>query len=238
MKIIVTLPTYNEAENIIPLIERLLRVSTKLHVLVIDDNSPDGTWRIVREMAAENPRVHLLHRTKERGRGSAGVAGFQKALEMGADLIVEMDADWSHHPRHLRDMLRASRKADVVIGSRLVKGGGESGRNGLRTLITHGANTYIRLVLGLPVRDCTSGYRVFRRRVLERIDWDHVKATGPAIVQEVLYTAWALGARVKEVPILFEERRAGTSTLNTRILLSGLLAQLRLRYQPPPVLIL
>lgn len=135
-------------------------------------------------------------------------------------------------------MLRASRKADVVVGSRLVRGGGESGRSGIRTVITHLANSYIRLVLGLPLRDCTSGYRVFRRWVLERIDWQHVKASGPAIVQEVLYAAWALGARVKEVPIQFEERRAGTSTLNTRILLAGLLAQLRLRYQPPPVLML
>lgn len=235
MKIIATLPTYNEAENILPLIETLLRVSRSLEVLVIDDNSPDGTWRLVAQVAEQNPRVHLLHRTKERGRGTAGIAGFRKALELGADLVVEMDADWSHHPRFLRRMLRATRKADVVIGSRLVAGGGETGRSPLRTLITHLANLYIRLVLGLPVNDCTSGYRVFRRWVLEKTDWNAVKATGPAIVQEVLYASRALGARIVEVPILFEERRAGVSTFNSKIMAAGLLAQLRLRLRPAPI---
>lgn len=235
MKIIATLPTYNEAENLLPLIEALLRVSRSLEVLVIDDNSPDGTWRLAGELAAKNPRVHLLHRKTERGRGSAGVAGFRKALELGADLVVEMDADWSHHPRYLRNMLRATRKADVVIGSRLVRGGGEVGRSRWRTLVTHLANLYIRLLLGLPANDCTSGYRVFRRWVLERTDWDAVKATGPAIVQEVLVASRALGARIVEVPILFEERRAGVSTFNSKIMVAGLAAQWRLRFSRAPV---
>ena len=235
MKIVATLPTYNEAENIIPLILSLLKVSKYMEVLVIDDNSPDGTWRLVGELAEKNPRVHLLHRTLERGRGSAGVAGFKKALDLGADYVVEMDADWSHHPRFLRPMLMAARRADVVIGSRLVEGGGETGRHGVRTLITYSANLYIRLMLGLRVRDCTSGYRVFRRWVLERIDWDRVHSQGPAIVQEVLVAARALGARMVEEPILFEERRAGTSTFNSKIMLAGLMAQLRLATQPAPV---
>lgn len=236
MKIIATLPTYNEAKNIIPLIDALLETSTRMEILVIDDNSPDGTWKLVKELADKNPRVHLLHRTTERGRGTAGIAGFRKALEMGADLIVEMDADWSHHPRYIRPMLKAARRADVIIGSRLVRGGGETGRNGIRTLITRCANLYIRAILRLPVRDCTSGYRVFRRWVLEKIDWDRVQSTGPAIVQEVLVGARALDARIVEVPILFEERRAGSSTFNSKILLAGLLAQFRLRFQPAPVL--
>lgn len=235
MRIVATLPTYNEADNIVPLIEKLLRVSRYLEVVVVDDDSPDGTWRLVGQMAGENPRVHLVHRKQERGRGTAGVVGFKKALEMGADLVVEMDADWSHHPRFLRSMLEASKRADVVIGSRLVKGGGEKGRSGVRTLITNLANLYIRAVLGLPVRDCTSGYRVFRRWVLEQIDWDRVRSAGPAIVQEVLVASRALGARFSEVPILFEERRAGSSTFNSQILLAGLAAQLRLRLQPAPV---
>lgn len=235
MKIVVTLPTYNEALNIVPLIDALLKVSRDIEVLVIDDNSPDGTWRIVGEMAADNPRVHLLHRTAEKGRGSAGVAGFRRALDLGADLVVEMDADWSHHPRFLRSLLRATRKADVVIGSRLVRGGGERGRNGLRTLITFLANAYIGVIHGLPIRDCTSGYRVFRRWVLEKIDWEKVRSQGPAIVQEVLVSANALHARMAEVPILFEERRAGVSTFNSKILMAGLMAQLRLRVTPPPV---
>ncbi|CAN5169114.1 polyprenol monophosphomannose synthase [soil metagenome] len=235
MKIVATLPTFNESANIIPLIKALLKVSRVMEVLVIDDNSPDGTWKLVRSMAEENPRVHLLHRTTERGRGTAGVAGFRKALEMGADLIVEMDADWSHNPRFIRPMLVASRRADVVIGSRLVPGGGETGRHGIRTLITHLANSYIRLILGLPVRDCTSGFRVFRRCVLERIDWNRVESRGPAIVQEVLMAAKAMGARFKELPILFEERRAGKSSFTTKILLAGLAAQFRLRLRPAPV---
>ncbi len=235
MKIIATVPTYNESENILSLIDRLLKTSRYMEVLVIDDNSPDGTWRLVQDVAERNPRVHLLHRTTERGRGSAGVAGFKMALELGGDLIVEMDADWSHHPRYIRPMLVAARRADVVIGSRLVKGGGERGRNGMRTLITFLANTYIRTLLGLPVRDCTSGYRVFRRWVLERIDWSKVRSSGPAIVQEVLVAAYAADARIAEVPILFEERRAGVSTLNFKILLAGLAAQVRLRLQPAPV---
>ena len=235
MKIVATLPTYNESENIISLIRSLLKVSPNLHVLVIDDNSPDETWRIVGEEAKRNSRVHLLHRKTERGRGSAGVAGFQKALEMGADLVVEMDADWSHHPRFLKRMLAATRRADVVIGSRLVRGGGEQGRSPARTLVTHMANLYIRLILGFGIRDCTSGYRVFRRWVLERVDWSKVGSNGPAIVQEVLVASRSLGARITEVPILFEERRAGKSTFNAKIMLAGLAAQFRLRLNPAPV---
>jgi dolichol-phosphate mannosyltransferase len=132
-------------------------------------------------------------------------------------------------------MLQATRHADVVIGSRLVDGGGETGRSGVRKLITHLANFYIRAILGLHVRDCTSGYRVFRRRILEGIEWSRVRATGPAIVQEVLVASRALGARIIEVPILFEERRAGNSTFNSKIMLAGLLAQVGLRLRPAPV---
>ncbi|MBI1289888.1 glycosyltransferase [bacterium] len=235
MKIVATLPTYNESENLPSLIDALLKVSGALEVLVIDDNSPDGTWKLAAEMAEKNPRIHLLHRVNEKGRGSAGIAGFRRALDLGADLVVEMDADWSHNPRFLEPMLRAAEKADVVIGSRLVKGGGETGRSKVRTLITQMANLYIKLLLGLPARDCTSGYRVFRRWVLERIDWDQVRSNGPAIVQEVLVAARAMKASIAEVPILFEERRAGTSTFNSKIMLAGLMAQWRLRFRPAPV---
>ncbi len=235
MKIVVTLPTYNERQNIGALIDATLEASPGTHVLVIDDHSPDGTWQLVAERAEQDDRVHLLHRTTDRGRGTAGVAGFRQALAMGADLVVEMDADWSHHPRHLPGMVQAAQEADVVIGSRLVPGGGETGRSPLRKLITLAANLYIRAILGLPVRDCTSGYRVFRRSVLERIDWDRVQARGPAIVQEVLLAAHRQGARIVEYPILFEERRAGSSTFTIRILLAGLAAQWRLRFRPAPV---
>jgi len=235
MKIVAVLPTWNESENILSLVDALLSVSRHLEVLVVDDNSPDGTWKLVAERAATNPRVHLLHRTSERGRGSAGIAGFRRAVDMGADLVVEMDADWSHHPRFLRRLLRASRKADVVIGSRLVQGGGERGRHPVRTLITRCANFYLGTILRLPLRDCTSGYRVFRRGVLLRFDWDRLRSKGPAIVQEMLVTARAAGARFAEVPIVFEERRAGTSSFNSKIMLAGLGAPWRLVFARPAV---
>ncbi len=248
VRIRATLPTYNEAGNIETLVRALLDLRGDLGVVVIDDDSPDGTWRTVEGLVREHPRrVNLVHRVGERGRGSAGVAGFRRALELGAEYVIEMDADWSHHPRHIPAMLEAaglsegkvgggeSPAADVVIGSRLVPGGGERGRSFLRTLITWGANLYIRTVLRLPVRDCTTGFRVFRRRVLEGIDWGRVDSNGPAIVQEVLLACRAQGARMVEVPILFEPRREGRSTFNTRIMLAGLGSVLRFRFRRPPV---
>jgi dolichol-phosphate mannosyltransferase len=235
MRIVATVPTFNEAENILSLIDALLAVSQDMEVLVVDDDSPDGTWKLVEERVRADSRVHLVHRRSERGRGSAGVRGFQRALELGADLVVEMDADWSHDPRFLPAMLDAAQTADVVVGSRLVRGGGEAGRHPVRTLITRAANLYLRLLLRLPVRDCTSGYRVFRRAVLEKIDWARVRSTGPAIVQEVLVACRAVGARFAEVPIHFEDRRAGRSTFNSKIALAGLVAPWRLLLSAPPV---
>jgi len=264
LRIRATLPTYNESGNIESLVRALLELRPDLGVVVIDDDSPDGTWKIVKGLAEEFPeRVDLVHRTTERGRGSAGAAGFRRALELGADYVIEMDADWSHHPRFIPSMLAAamgtgglgvppkasgvskspgasapeagSTGADVVIGSRLVRGGGETGRSFARTLITWAANLYIRLVLGLSARDCTTGYRVFSRGVLEGIDWDRVGSNGPAIVQEVLLACRAQGARIVEVPIQFEPRRAGRSTFNTRIMLAGLWNVLKFRFRKPPI---
>ncbi|MDX2177516.1 MAG: polyprenol monophosphomannose synthase [Candidatus Sumerlaeia bacterium] len=236
MKIIATLPTYNERQNLETLIDAVLQAHPRIELLVIDDNSPDGTHELVRGRAASDARVHLLHRTEDKGRGTAGVAGFLEALRLGADYIVEMDADWSHHPRFIAPMVeRAEAGADVVVGSRLAPGGGEVGRSPARKWITLLANGYIRTLLRLPVRDCTSGFRVFRRWVLERIDWSRVESRGPALVQEVLVAARALGARVEEHPILFEERKAGASSLTSRILVAGLMAQWRLRFRPAPV---
>jgi len=231
MSIMVTLPTYNESANILPLIDELLAVQNDISVVVIDDDSPDGTHRLVRERQKKDPRVHLIHRTGERGRGTAGAAGFKYAVAQAADLIVEMDADFSHHPRFLPALLNAAQDADVVIGSRLMAGGGETGRTFIRRIITHLANSYIRLVLGLKVRDCTSGYRVFRRAVLEAIQLDTLTAKGPAIVQEVLFRCRQHGFRMVEVPIVFEERRRGKSTFNWRIMLTGLWSMLKFRFR-------
>lgn len=239
----VTLPTYNESGNIESLIRALLELRPDLGVVVIDDHSPDGTWKIVEGLEKElAPRVVLIHRTNEKGRGSAGVAGFRKAVELGARFVVEMDADWSHHPRFIAPMLAAAMdssgapRADIVVGSRLVSGGGETGRSFVRTLITYAANFYIKIVLGLPIRDCTTGYRIFSRRMLERVDWPRVDSNGPAIVQEMLICCRALGGRMVEVPILFEPRRAGQSTFNARIALQGLTRVIKFRLRPAPIL--
>lgn len=227
------LPTYNEADNVGELIEAILNLGPAYEVLVVDDDSPDGTWRVVEGWAERAPgRVHLVRRVDEKGRGSAGVRGFQEALARGADYVIEMDADWSHHPRYIPALMQAARGgAELVVGSRLVAEGGEQGRPPLRRAITLAANAYIRLVLGLPLRDCTSGFRVFRRELLERMDLEGLDSRGPAIVQEMLMQAKARGARFAEVPILFEERRAGQSTFNLRIMLAGLAAVIRFRFR-------
>lgn len=220
MKILAILPTYNEAGNIKPLMDELLRLDPLLEVLVVDDDSPDGTWRLVAERAREDERVHLIHRKHERGRGTAGLAAFRFARDNGYDAAVEMDADFSHHPRFIASLLKPLRQgaADIVIGSRLVPGGGETGRHPLRRVITLAANGYIRMMLKLPVRDCTTGFRTFNRRALEAIPWERLEARGPEIVQEVLIEARGAGLRMVERPILFEERREGTSTFNYGIM--------------------
>ncbi|MBI3736514.1 polyprenol monophosphomannose synthase [Candidatus Sumerlaeota bacterium] len=226
------IPTYNEAENIIPLIGDILALGPEFEALVVDDNSPDGTWKLVKEMADKNSRVHLLHRVHNKGRGLAGIAGFREAVRLGADWVIEMDADFSHHPRFIPDLAAASKDADLVIGSRLVPGGGEQGRSPARKYITAFASFFIRTVLGLPVRDPTSGFRLFSRRLLESLPWDAMRARGPEVVQEVLVAAHARGFKMVEVPILFEERRAGESTFNLTIMIRSFFAVLRLRLFP------
>jgi dolichol-phosphate mannosyltransferase len=231
-KVVVTLPTWNESGNIEALIAELLTVEPGIEVLVIDDNSPDGTWQIVQRIAAENPRVHLLHRTTNKGRGLAGLAGFIRALELGAEAVIEMDADFSHQPSFIPPLLAPIRagEADIVVGSRLVSGGGEAGRHGIRTVITLGANLYIRALLGINLRDCTSGFRAFSRGALEAIPLASMTAKGPEIVQEILYEAGRARLRVVERPIQFVERRAGVSTFNWRIMVRSLGYIARLRF--------
>lgn len=226
------LPTYNEALNIKPLVDDILSQSPDMEALVVDDDSPDGTWKIVTEMMKENPRVHLLHRTTARGRGLAGIAGFREAVRLGADWVLEMDADYSHHPRYIPAFVSASKNADVVVGSRLVAGGGETGRSPIRKLITSCASLFIRTVLGLPMKDPTSGYRLFSRASMEAMPWDAMRATGPEVVQEVLLAAKLRGFKIVEIPILFEERRAGNSTFNWKIMVRSFIAVLRLRLFP------
>ncbi len=229
--VFVMVPTWNESENIPLLIDAILGLKLGIHVLVVDDNSPDGTARLVAEREAVSPHVHLLLRTTARGRGSAGIAGFKKCLEMGAQVVIEMDADFSHPIRTIPVLLRALRDVDVVFASRLVKGGGELNRSLRRVFITKAANLLTRTVMGYPVHDCTAGYRVFRREVLEHIGLDTLRAEGPAIVGEILYHVIRRGYRVREVPYIFEDRRFGQSSLRGSILFNclGWLFRLKIR---------
>ena len=222
------LPTYNEAENIRPITEAIRRVAPDAHVLIVDDHSPDGTWKIAEAMAAEDDRVHLLDRTEKRGRGYAGAAGFQWAVEREYDPIIEMDADFSHDPFYIPQLIEESKAADVVLGSRGVEGGGESGRGLLRRLITAGAATYLRTMLGVRgVKDPTSGYRCFRLEAMRRIRPETLTAPGPAIVSEVLFRC--RGMRIKEVPIRFRDREKGRSKFGFKAMIESLLYALRLR---------
>lgn len=210
------IPTYNESQNILLLIDEIERLGLGLDILVVDDDSPDGTSALVARRAADDPRVHLLSRKERKGRGYAGAAGFMKALEMGAGLVVEMDADFSHHPRYIPALIEACRTADVAIGSRGVPGGGEQGRGYSRQFLTRVANLYIRFLLREPIRDCTSGFRCFKRSVLEGVRLETMVSSGPSIVEEVLFRAKRLGCTFTEVPIIFDQRVRGESNLSLR----------------------
>lgn len=228
---VIVIPTYNEAENIRPLLASIHDLLPEVHLLVVDDDSPDGTWRLVEEAAQENPHIHLLHRTTERGRGSAGIAGFRWALDYGAKFVVEMDADFSHQPQYLPDILLKLKEADFVLGSRYVPGGRDSDRGTLRQGISVLANGYARWVLGVPIRDCTSGYRAYRAEVLQRMRLESIDTNGPAILSDMLFRIKLLGCSMAEVPIVFIDRQRGESTLTPAILLEGLWNILRLRLE-------
>lgn len=232
-RIVCTVPTYNEAENILALSEALLALGPEYAVLVVDDDSPDGTWRLVAEAGAKERRLHLLHRTRDRGRGAAGRDGFLKALEMGAEVVVEMDADFSHHPRFVPDLVRRLEEptpVGLVLGSRGVPGGSDLDRGFLRRAITRVANLYIRVLLGVSVADCNSGFRCWRADTLRRLPVEETFSPGPAIVQELLFKTARHKIGIAEVPIEFRDRERGESTLNMRILVQGYVAVLRLRW--------
>lgn len=224
MKTYVMIPTYNERENIGSLIREIVNLKiSDLHILVVDDNSPDGTAEVVKNLSKKDPEVELLLRTTERGRGSAGIAGFKYALDHGADCVIEMDADFSHHPKYIPSMLDAIQNADMVIGSRFISGGEDVNRGIIRKVITILAGIYVRVLLGLKIKDVSSGYRCFKRKVLEAIELDSVISTGPSIVSEVFYRAHLKGFSLHEIPIKFEDRTHGQTKLNYKILMKTLL---------------
>jgi dolichol-phosphate mannosyltransferase len=226
----VVVPTYNERENIVMLLPRILE-QPRFRVLVVDDNSPDGTADVVAAAAQDDPRVGLLARPSKLGLGTAYIAGFQQALAEGADYIFEMDADFSHDPAYLSTLLAAAERGnDLVLGSRYVPGGGTTDWGIMRKCISQGGNVYARLILGLPVRDATGGFRCYRRRVLETIDLNAIRSNGYAFQIEMVYRALQAGFRVGEVPILFPDRRVGKSKMSRRIVLEALINVWRLRF--------
>jgi dolichol-phosphate mannosyltransferase len=229
MKTCIMIPTYNEAENIGDLIKDIRAIVPDAEVLVVDDNSPDGTWEIVDEISKSDSQVHLLHRTNERGRGTAGRDGFLWALKNNYERCVEMDADYSHHPKYLPAILEASNRADIVLGSRYVKGGREVGRSAFRQIVTKFAGAFLRAMLGVKVRDPSSGYRCFDARVLEVVDLNNFISTGPSIVSEMLYKARLKNYTFAEVPIVFEDRVRGASKLDGRTLFKTLGMVMKLR---------
>jgi len=222
-------PTYNEAENIADLIRQIREAAPDADVLVVDDNSPDGTSPIVAKMAESDAKVHILTRTTERGRGTAGRDGFKWGVAQGATRVVEMDADFSHHPRYLPAIIAASANADIVVGSRYVRSGREVGRTLFRQIVTKFAGVFLRWALGVTLRDPSSGYRCFRREVLEAVDLDSFISTGPSIVSEMLIRARRRGFSMVEVPIVFEDRTRGSSKLDTKMLIRTLAMVLTLR---------
>ena len=229
----VCLPTYNEVENLAPMVTRLLEVfdasSLDGHILVIDDASPDGTGQTADDLAVANPRVTALHRARKEGLGPAYRDGFRHALAHGADLIMEMDCDFSHDPRDVPRLVQACSHADVALGSRYASGGGVEDWGVLRRAISRGGCAYARLVLGIAPRDLTGGFKCFRREVLEAIPLDEVGSAGYVFQIEMTYRALLLGYRVVEVPITFRDRQVGTSKMSGAIVWEAVTATPLLR---------
>jgi dolichol-phosphate mannosyltransferase len=219
---VVCLPTYNERDNLEPITRAILAATPEVDVLVIDDSSPDGTGELADRLAAAEPRVQVLHRAGKEGLGKAYLAGFAWALARGYELVLEMDADFSHNPRYLPRMLELAREADLVLGSRNVEGGGTVNWGIGRKVLSRGGSLYARTILGVRVRDLTGGFKCFRREVLEAIDLASVECSGYAFQIELTYRALRKGFRVVETPIIFEDRRVGQSKMSRRIVLEAI----------------
>jgi len=230
-RVLVITPTYNERENLHAFLDALFAVAPQVDVLIVDDNSPDGTGVLADEVAARDPRVHVRHRAGKLGLGTAYIEGFQWALAQNYDVVFEMDTDLSHDPRYVPEFIRAIEAgADVVVGSRNIPGGGVEGWGPGRHFVSKGGSVYARTILGLDVRDLTSGYKAFTRDALQRIDLGGVKSNGYSFQIELTYRAVLRGMRVAEVPILFVDRRAGASKMSRKIFAEAVVMVWKLRF--------
>ncbi len=230
MKTLIIIPTYNEAENLRPLLEAIFSFVVATDILIVDDNSPDGTGDLADAIAAKDTRVHVLHRSGKLGLGTAYIAGFRYAIAHGYDAAFEMDADFSHDPRYLPDFLKAIEHAGLVIGSRYIHGGGTPNWSIMRRFISGGGNIFARFLLGIPVHDCTAGYRCYRREVLESIDLDTIQSQGYAFQVELAYRVMQQGFRIVEIPIIFMDRRIGKSKMSRKIVVEAFTYVLRTRF--------
>lgn len=217
MKALVIIPTYNERENLVELARQVFAQNLPTEILIVDDNSPDGTGQLADEMAARDARVHVMHRPGKLGLGSAYCAGFRWALERDYEAVFEMDADFSHNPESLGHFLKELESADLVLGSRYLHGVTVVNWPLSRLVLSYFANVYSRVITGMPFKDLTGGYKCFRREVLESLDLSRVKSDGYAFQIEMTFKAWRKGYRIREIPILFVDRRAGVSKMSKRI---------------------
>lgn len=226
---LVIIPTYNEKENIPIIIPEILSIDERINVLVVDDSSPDGTGQIADRLSEHDSRIHVLHRQHKQGLGMAYLAGFRWALEKDYTCMFEMDADFSHRPVYLRDFLSAIADYDLVIGSRYIDGVNVINWSMFRLLLSFYANVYTRWVTGLPLRDATGGFKCYRREVLKAIDFDQIKSDGYSFQIEMSFNAWCKGFRIKEIPIIFYEREAGSSKMSKKIVREAIWMVWRLR---------
>jgi len=234
MKTLIIIPTYNEIDNLRPLLEQTFTYAPATDVLIVDDNSPDGTGKLADEIHGENAQVQVIHRAGKLGLGTAYIAGFMYAIEHGYDAAFEMDADFSHDPRYLPDFLKKIEDADLVIGSRYVPGGATPNWSFMRRFISGGGNIYTRVLLGTKIHDWTAGYRCYRRYVLESINLESIKSQGYAFQIEMAYRVTRKGFKTVETPIVFMDRRVGKSKMSRKIFIEGFTYVLRARFGKQP----
>jgi dolichol-phosphate mannosyltransferase len=230
MKAIVIIPTYNEIENINAIIDAVLTAVVGINILIVDDNSPDGTAAAVEEIMKTNDKVHLLKRPGKMGLGTAYCDGFKYCLDKNFDAIFEMDADFSHDPKELPNFLKALEENDLVIGSRYIKGGGVVNWPKRRIFLSYGASIYTRIITGIPIKDTTGGFKCFRADALRMLDLSKVKSNGYGFQIELNYKMWKKGAKIKEIPITFVDRRSGTSKMNKSIIWEAVFLVWKLRF--------
>jgi len=230
MKSIVVIPTYNEADNIEKIIKAIFKVKEDINILVVDDNSPDGTADIVEDLKQQDDRIHLIKRAGKMGLGTAYCTGFKYALDKGFEAIFEMDADFSHNPEDIPRFLEILPEYDLIIGSRYITGVNVVNWPLRRLILSYGANFYTRIITGMPIKDATGGFKCFRADILKKIDLDKIKSNGYGFQIEMNYKIWKKKARIKEIPIIFIDRRSGISKMNKHIIWEAIFLVWKLKF--------